>query len=339
MDSASGSTKEPTMEDVARLAKVHQTTVSRVFRHDTSISEKTARRVRDVADRLGYRPNPLLSALSSLRKRRASLAHQAALAYVLRNETMDAHIPGVKQAAASRGYRAETFILGDELSPKRLNQILLARGIYGVIIGPLPDAHESFSLEWENFCTVAIEYSFEKPAFDRVVTDSFESMNMAIEQCRLRGYTGLGVVLATVVDDRNEGLLSAAYALARERDRSLRNIPSLIIEDWDAGKFSRWLKRHKPQVIISSNLLLPQITRYLASEGIKTPGDIGIVNLNLSRKNDSVSGICQDSPAIGAAAARLLIEKLNHNERGIPSSRQTLITEPHWVEGSTLTSL
>jgi len=46
-----------TSEDVARLAQVSQSSVSRAFTPGTSISEKTRRKVLDAARRLGYRPN------------------------------------------------------------------------------------------------------------------------------------------------------------------------------------------------------------------------------------------------------------------------------------------
>lgn len=46
-----------TSEDVARLAKVSQSSVSRTFTPGASVSERTRRKVLDAARRLGYRPN------------------------------------------------------------------------------------------------------------------------------------------------------------------------------------------------------------------------------------------------------------------------------------------
>lgn len=51
------------MEDVARAAGVHQTTVSRALRNDRRLPEQTRQRIRKLAERLGYRPHPLLTAL------------------------------------------------------------------------------------------------------------------------------------------------------------------------------------------------------------------------------------------------------------------------------------
>ncbi len=54
----------PTAHDVARLAGVSQSAVSRAFTEGASISAKTRARVAAVADQLGYRPNILARSLT-----------------------------------------------------------------------------------------------------------------------------------------------------------------------------------------------------------------------------------------------------------------------------------
>ncbi|HET6500636.1 MAG TPA: LacI family DNA-binding transcriptional regulator, partial [Amycolatopsis sp.] len=50
-----------TLRDVATAAGVHPATASRALNPGTRllVSEETARRVSEAADRLGYRPNPV----------------------------------------------------------------------------------------------------------------------------------------------------------------------------------------------------------------------------------------------------------------------------------------
>ena len=52
-----------TSQDVARLAGVSQSAVSRVFTQGASASKATIAKVRDAAEQLGYRPNPLARAM------------------------------------------------------------------------------------------------------------------------------------------------------------------------------------------------------------------------------------------------------------------------------------
>lgn len=267
---------------------------------------------------MGYRPNPLSSALGTLRRQRASARYQTAIAYIEKKGVEGTHLQGAREAVEQRGYKIELFEIGPDLSELRLNHILNARGIQGVILGPLLEAHGRFSLDWEQFSTVVIEYSFTDPAFDRVVTNSYDTMNIAIRECRLRGYARLGVALTQFVDERNEGLLCAAYALARERDPGMSPLSPLIIPEWNGKPFLAWFKRERPQVIISSNTLLPRIEECLARQNVRVPEDIGLVNLNYIPEHQHYSGVCQDAPAIGVMAARLVIEKLNHTTGASP---------------------
>lgn len=326
----------PTMADVARVAGVHQTTVSRSLRNDPRITDEVRHKVREAAEKLGYRPNPLLSALGALRRQRATTRYQTALAFVVHQRMQGAHFGGVLAAAEQRGYKAEQFIIGDDLPESRLNTILVARNIQGIIIGPLSEAHGFFNLEWERFSTVVIEYSFTNPEFDRVVTDSYRTMNLALRHCRERGYRRIGLALTEFVDERNEGLLCAAYALSQVRDRGMERLSPHITPKWDEVKFHHWMQKQRPSVIVSSNTLLPEIELYLRKNKLRVPADIGLVNLNTTPLGQSYSGICQDAPAIGALAVRLVIEKMNHNDLGIPSSRVTVLTESHWIDGKTL---
>ena len=58
-----------TAQDVARLAGVSQSAVSRVFTPGASASAATAQKVRMAAEQLGYRPDPLARAMITGRTR------------------------------------------------------------------------------------------------------------------------------------------------------------------------------------------------------------------------------------------------------------------------------
>jgi len=52
-----------TQREIARAAGLSQTAVSLALRNGSGVSRATVERVRVVAQRLGYRPDPLISAL------------------------------------------------------------------------------------------------------------------------------------------------------------------------------------------------------------------------------------------------------------------------------------
>lgn len=57
----------PTAEDVAQLAGVSKSAVSRTFTPDASVSAKMRLRVQKAAEQLGYRPNPIARSLNTRR--------------------------------------------------------------------------------------------------------------------------------------------------------------------------------------------------------------------------------------------------------------------------------
>ena len=67
------SKSDPTSGDVARLAKVSQSAVSRTFTPGASVSADTRDRVLRAARELGYRPNALARAMISGRSRLIAL--------------------------------------------------------------------------------------------------------------------------------------------------------------------------------------------------------------------------------------------------------------------------
>ncbi len=327
------------MQDVARAAGVHQTTVSRALRNDPRLPSGTRRRIQRLAEKLGYRPHPLVSALIALRRTRHPRRIDLAIAFVARSALGDSgqqHFDGARVMAEQLGYRVELFVLGaGNLTEKRLSSVLLARNIRGVIIAALPEAQGQFELAWEQFCTVVIEYTFVSPAFDRVVHDSYDGMRMILRECRQRAIRRVGLALTRVAHERTERLNGAAYWMEQKSDRFFAAIPPLVLEEWDANAFAAWHRRYRPEAIVTSNALLPQLTAWCAHHRLRLGRDLQLINVNVN-PHDHVSGVFQNHVAIGATAARMIVEKIVRNDTGIPKPRHTTLTPGTWFEGATL---
>ncbi|HEY2549934.1 MAG TPA: LacI family DNA-binding transcriptional regulator [Streptosporangiaceae bacterium] len=92
-----------TLKDVAALAGVHPATASRALSPETAllVSEDTARRVREAASELGYRPNPVAR---SLRTRRSHTV--GVLIPDLNNPLFPPIVRGLEDRLAEAGYVA-----------------------------------------------------------------------------------------------------------------------------------------------------------------------------------------------------------------------------------------
>jgi LacI family transcriptional regulator, repressor for deo operon, udp, cdd, tsx, nupC, and nupG len=124
------STRPVTIYDVARVAGVAPSTVSRAFSRPGRVNAATAERIRQVAEDLGYRANPLARALSTSR------SHMIALVVSdVANPFYSEIIRGAQATAAQAGC---TILLADAQESDRQERAALERVlpvVDGVVLG------------------------------------------------------------------------------------------------------------------------------------------------------------------------------------------------------------
>ena len=101
MTERSGRTR---IADVARGAGVSKTTVSFAFNSPDRVKPETARRIREVAQELGYEPHPVARMLAQRRTRAIGLLTPQALASMFANPFFGTFSEGVAKVAETEGY-------------------------------------------------------------------------------------------------------------------------------------------------------------------------------------------------------------------------------------------
>jgi DNA-binding LacI/PurR family transcriptional regulator len=109
----------PTAQDVARLAQVSQSAVSRTFTPGASVSEDTRARVTIAAKQLGYRPNAMARSLITRRSRIIALV----MGY-LENQFYPLVIEKLSQKLQRQGYHVLMFISDGDETDGVLDEIL-----------------------------------------------------------------------------------------------------------------------------------------------------------------------------------------------------------------------
>ena len=94
----------PRIADVARAAGVSKTAVSFAFNSPQRLSLETAHRIREVAENLGYRPNPVARMLTQRRTMTLGVLTPQALSVVFSNPFFALISEGIAQAAEEAGY-------------------------------------------------------------------------------------------------------------------------------------------------------------------------------------------------------------------------------------------
>jgi DNA-binding LacI/PurR family transcriptional regulator len=340
-----------TMADVAAKVGVSRIAVSMALRDHHRISLELRRKVKRVAREMGFVPDPFLSALAAHRRQRVSAKEHGVLAWInhwedpnrlRRFKEFDLYWQGANQAAMKHGYRVDEIRWTPDFSPKRLEKILLARGIEGVLIPPHRELVDWGDFDWSKFSVVRFGLSVPKPDSNVVTADSFRATVMAFRKMHEYGYRRIGLTVNGEFDRRIGGNLSSGFFYAQTLLGLKPALPPLLtfLKSRTAEEISRqkaalgdWLKRHKPDAVLVTDVEIPGMMLEL---GCRIPQDIAVAGTSVLDIPGVDTGIDQHSEAIGRTVVETLLKQMNVHERGEPRYPVRILVESRWRDGKSL---
>jgi LacI family transcriptional regulator len=335
----------PTIRALAKQLGLSRTTVSEALRGLPRIQKKTAIKVCAAAEKAGYRPNPLASAVMSQIRRSRVQAFRGGLAAVNIDETdrpsnslryHDALIEGARARAADLGYRLQTFLVGQEgVTVERLDGILQSRGIKGVLLLPAWQEPDLSRLDWSRYAGVYTDYMIERPALHSIASDHHRSLMGTLHRLSEMGYRRPGVFLQRHHDERLQHRWEGAFLAYQRNHRNMGRIPPLVMARFERVTFIRWFKRYKPDVVLGH---WTEAIDWMKECGAKIPASVGFVSLNVTTEARPCAGLDLQPRLLGARSVELLIAQLQRNERGIPTPASITMIPALWRDGPTLVS-
>ena len=130
-----------TIKDVARLARVSPSTVSRALHNNPRISEKVRERVRGAARELNFHPNPMARGLVNRQSRIVGVVFPGNAATSMGHPFYPAVIQGLGQAAGEERYHILLSTGGEGLSDEDAVREMVDSGyISGLLLLAPPNA-------------------------------------------------------------------------------------------------------------------------------------------------------------------------------------------------------
>jgi len=335
----------PTLRDLAKAAGVHYSTVSLALRNHPKLNKETCRRIQEVARKMNYRPNPLVSSLMEYVRTTKSPRYQATLGFIVQAANLalakknSDYTYGLCHAHAKLfGYAMDFFCVdGTSMTARKLSEILYARGIQGLVISSDPQAR--LDLDWDRFSATAL--GFGQPILHRACCHHFHTAQLALQELRRVGYRRIGLNLHEMADLQADHEHHAAFLIYLDQIEPRYRIPPILTKKWDnAPAFLRWYLKYKPDVILSSEV---SVLDWLRQAGISVPEEVGFAILDLQRENPvwselhgDLAGTDQRKSERMASVVDLTLMQLQRNERGVPRSPRTLMNESLWLSGGTV---
>jgi len=346
----------PTIRDVAREAGVAAATASLALRNHPRLRRETCEKVQAAAQKLGYRPNAVVSHLLAQLRASRTPKYQATLGLINASEnasilseihTFREWVRGLRERADQLGYGVNDFWLHEKgMTPQRLAGIFRAQNIRGVIVaaclrnGKLPSGFEQI---WENFACVMLGVRGLRPAVHLACNDQFSTIRRAFEEALRLGYTRPGLVLNENIDDLIEGRFSGGFVAAQLglpvkqrlpifRFQSALDVPltNKIGTSEVLRRFKDWIKSQQPDVLLCQH---PEVRTWVETLGGKAARETGLIHLDWCEDLDGWAGMKQNNHLIGAAGVDMLIGQLHRNELGVPSFPKCLVVDSTWVPG------
>jgi LacI family transcriptional regulator len=309
--------RRPTMREVAAVAGVSLSTVSRVVNGGEGVRADLALRVRDAVELLGYRHNLTASALRRADGQSASIG---LIVEDVSNPFFGAVHRGVEDVARARGVL--TLVGSSDEEPDRERELAEAfggRGIDGLVLATA--VGDSSYLMRERAAGVALVFVDRPPRFldaDTVVTDNHGGARAAVEHLLEAGHRRIGFLGDRPdVHTAAERLRGYRETLARhgvEEELDLIRHPQF--RGVDAYETTcELLRGNEPPTALftSQNLITIGAVRALHSLGLHE--QVALVGFDDIVLADAVSPgltvVAQDPGGLGRAAAELLFERLD----------------------------
>jgi LacI family repressor for deo operon, udp, cdd, tsx, nupC, and nupG len=314
--------KTPTIQDVARFAKVSTATVSRALSAPDRVSDATRERISEAIRATGYTLN---QAARSLRQRAARTILVALPD--LRNGFFSSILDAIEKEATHRGYSVlvANLYVGQE-TPQRLQNYLLSNRADGLLLldGSLdPQALRLLTQAPYSVPLVVACEEIPSSGFHTVLTDNAHSAERAVRHLIDLGHSRIGHLLGpennVVARERHAGFVEAL------RSAGLPLVPQWLIRGnfemqtgfAAASRFAALEERPTAMFAANDESAIGFLSG-LRRHGIECPRDISVVGYDdlevAAHYQPSLTTIRQPRDSLGRLAAETLIDLLEEGD-------------------------
>lgn len=313
-----------TIKDIAKLAGVSVTTVSRALNGYSDVSEKTRKRIKEVANQLQYSPNTVARSLVMNKSKTIGLLVSELNRTGAKDMFTYEVMCGINDSASDEGYDLILFSTNlVKQKAKSYTQLCKERLVEGVIMQGIKkdDPYLDEIIESNIPCVlVDVEVAGENVGF--VTTDNEFGAQMAVKHLLNLGHKHIALMnghdKALVSQKRQKGyekeLEGASISIKKEYI-----LNGNFLESEAEVVAYRFLQEHPEVTAIfcASDLMALGVMWAAKRLDLKIPEDLSVVgfdDITLSQyTHPPLTTISQDKYQIGYEAAKLLIGMLEGN--------------------------
>jgi DNA-binding LacI/PurR family transcriptional regulator len=311
-----------TIKEVAKEANVSPSTVSRVISDSSQISEKTKEQVREVINKLKYKPNAIARSLANRKSRIIGVVLPNEAQDLITNPFFIQAMKGMSGYAQSKRYYIMYAFSEDEKSESEyINDFITSNLVDGVCLlrAKSDDKSITYLKKWE-FPFVVIGRPEESEDMLWVDNDNFQATYNLVNEFIKKGHKDIAFLGAkkewNVTKDRLKG-----FKVACEINGILVQDKNIIIksefnEQEGMSGIIKLLENSSPTaIIVEDDILAFGVLKVLKERNIKSIEVVGFNNSPLAEfQTPPLSSVDINAQELGYYAAKILIDSLESNE-------------------------
>lgn len=307
-----------TIYDLADAAGVSISTVSKALNDSYSISEKTKKRIREIADSIGYKPNA--RARSFARRKNGIILFAADLSRGVgfENPHMFEIVTGVDRYLEEKGYSLILKHVAKDTAPEAVKELMLSEEADGIIIhAGILSKQLAFVLGKEQYPHLVIG----KPDFSSALSwidVSHESAGQIAANYLLdKGYRRIVFLMGDEKEDQiSLRRLDGINMVFEEEELTIETMTGITNFEESRMVTEEILKRDQiPEVILcTNNYLAMGCLQSIRAKRLRIPEDVAIMtfdNYPFSMLTvPTLTAIEVDMYDMGNQAARFMLQKI-----------------------------
>lgn len=331
-------TQIPTLDDVAREAKVSTATVSRCLNFPDRVSAKTRDKVMKVVQSLGYTPNFGAQALAAKRTNTFG-----AIVPTMNNAIFAAGLQAFQEELGKNG--ATLLLASSSYNPQaEEDQIrsLVARGADGLLLIGTQRSKQIYQFLKDRKIPYVIAWSYnESKTRSCVGFDNFEASYALATKAIKLGHKKFAIISAhTKTNDRASNRVKGIKQALEDHGIRCENIPCIecdySIQNGAISFQAHMQNETRPSIIMCGNdVLAAGAIKQAYKMGLNVPDDISITGFDdielASVIQPALTTVHVPHKTMGRMAAEILLKKMEDR-----SHHETIKLETRIVEGRSL---
>lgn len=266
-----------TIKDVAKLAGVSPSTVTRVIQNSSSISQQTKDIVRKAMLELNYHPNLNARSLVSSYSHVIGLILPVESDAFYQNPFFPQALRGISQIAADNGYAIQISTGKDDNQRlEAISQMVYGRRVDGLIFLYSQPDDPLVKLVLHHKFPFLILGKADSPFISLVDNDNIQACYEATEYFIKKGYENIGFVGGNeelvVSQDRYEGYKQAlkAYNIPLE-EAKIKFSAGFLLEEYSYKIIQKLVKQPLDAIVTTDTIVAEGVISYLEEIGLKLP--------------------------------------------------------------------